>query len=298
MRLEELELFRRAAALGNLSAAGRELGLSPATASARLQSLERSLGASLFVRTTRRITLTEEGEHFLAHAEKALDALEMGRASIRGADAAPAGTLRASIPGPFGRRHVLPYLTEFLDANPEVELDLHISDEIVNIVEGGYELAIRIGPLNDSGLLASKLAPNRRIVVASPSYLERNDAPSVPEDLGQHVCLLHGDTKVWRFHRAGEERAVRVSGRLHTNSGSVTRDAAIHGLGVALKGVWDVGEDLQKGRLVHLLPDWELGDVGAIWALRPASKFASPRARAFVDFLRSKYGATPYWEIE
>ena len=130
MRLEELQLFRRAAALGNLSAAGRELGLSPATASARLQALEKSLGAALFVRTTRRIALTEEGEHFLPHAERALDELEAGRTAVRGDEGAPSGTLRASIPGPFGQKHVLPFLPEFLETYPELRLDLHVSADI------------------------------------------------------------------------------------------------------------------------------------------------------------------------
>ncbi|MEO1330586.1 MAG: LysR substrate-binding domain-containing protein [Pseudomonadota bacterium] len=302
MKIEELELFRRAAALGALSAAGRALGLSPAAASARLQSLERSLGVTLFSRTTRRLALTEEGEILLGHATRALEELEAARVAVAGADARPAGVLRASIPGPFGRQHVLPFLPEFLDRHPDVELDLHISDEIVNVIDGGYEMVVRVAPLTDSALLAVKLAPNRRIVCAAPAYLERYGAPAEPEDLIGHRCLIFGDLRVWRFHRGEgakrEERAVRVTGPLHTNNGAVTGDAARFGLGIALKSIWDIGEDLKSGRLVQILDRWRVGDAGDVWALRPPSRFPPPRVKAFIAFLKEKYGPTPYWEIE
>ncbi|MBX2856856.1 MAG: LysR family transcriptional regulator [Rhodobacteraceae bacterium] len=296
MRLEELQLFRRAAALGGLAAAGRELGLSPAAATARLQALERSLGVTLFVRTTRRLSLTEEGELLLAHAVSALDELEAARAALGGAEANPSGLLRASVPGPFGQKHILPYLSEFMGLYPKVELDLHVSDQHVNVVEGGYEVVVRVGPLADSALRATKLAGNRRILVAAPGYLD--DAPPLrdPEDLVRHNCLVTGDLRVWRFSRGGEERVAKVSGSLHLYDGGAARDAAVYGLGLALKSVFDVYEDLCEGRLVQLLPDWEVRDVGAIWALRPPSRFVAPRAKAFIEFLKGKYGATPYWE--
>ncbi len=300
MRLEELELFRRAAALGGLSAAGRALGLSPAAASARLQALERDLGAQLFTRSTRRLTLTDEGAILLGHATRALDELQAARAAIAGADAPPAGVLRASIPGPFGRQHILPFLPPFLDAHPDLELDLHISDEIVNVTDGGYEVVVRVGPLTDSALIATKLAPNRRVIVAAPAYLARYGAPQDPDDLTAHRCLIFGDLRVWRFHRGSgagrEERAARVSGPLHTNNGAVTGDAARYGLGIAQKSIWDVGPDLRSGRLTQLLPDWESDDAGAIWALRPPTRYPPARVTAFIALLREKYGPTPYWE--
>lgn len=300
MRIEELELFRRAAALGALSAAGRELGLSPAAASARLQSLERSLGATLFTRSTRKLTLTEEGESLLPHAEAALEALTAGRAAVRGAAGAPAGVLRAAVPAPFGQKHILPALPDFLETYSDVELDLHFSDEFVDLREGGYELAVRIGVLSDSALTATKLAPNRRMVIASPAYVAARGAPQTPEELGEHPCLISGDMRVWRLSRRGDaaERAIRVSGPLHANSGAVTRDAALLGLGVALKSSWDVGGDIREGRLVRLLPEWEVADAGAVWALRPPARFVSPRATAFVGFLKARFGPTPYWEAE
>ena len=295
MRLEELQLFRRAAALGGLAAAGRELGLSPAAATARLQALERSLGVTLFVRTTRRLSLTEEGELLLSHAATALDELAAARDALAGG-AAPSGLLRASVPGPFGQKHILPYLSEFMRLNPQVELDLHVSDQRVNVVEGGYEVVVRVGPLADSSLLATKLAANRRIVVAAPDYLDSAPPLRDPEDLPRHNCLVTGDLRVWRFRRGGEERVAKVSGSLHLYDGGAARDAAVYGLGLALKSVFDVYEDLAEGRLVQLLPEWEVRDVGAIWALRPPSRFISPRAKAFIEFLKGKYGATPYWE--
>lgn len=302
MRLEELDLFRRAAALGNLSAAGRALGLSPAAASARLQSLEKSLGVTLVTRTTRKLSLTEEGEVLLAHATRALLELEAARSAVARDEGHPSGVLRASIPGPFGRQHVLPFLPEFLERYPEVELDLHVTDDIVNVIDGGYEVVVRVAPLADSALIAQKLAPNRRIVCASPAYLERYGAPKDPDDLVQHRCLIFAELKVWRFQRyAGdrvEDRVVRVSGPLHTNNGGVVGDAARFGLGIGLKSIWDVGEDLRSGRLVRVLPEWELQDLGAIWALRPPNRFAPPRVKAFIDLLKEKYGPRPYWEID
>lgn len=299
MKIEELELFHRAAALGGLSAAGRELGLSPAAASARLQSLEKSLGAALFTRSTRRLTLTEEGESLLPHAEQALEALLAARAAVKGASGAPAGLLRVTGPTPFGEKHILPALPSFFEAYPEVSLDLHFSDEFVDLREGGHELAVRIGALADSALTAVKLAPNRRVVVAAPSYVAAHGAPETPEALIGRACLVAGDMRVWRLRRvddASEARAVRVSGPLHTNSGAATRDGALLGLGVALKSSWDVGEDLKAGRLTRLLPAWEAEDAGAVWALRPPSRFVSPRARAFIEHLRQRFGPRPYWE--
>lgn len=296
MRLEELTLFRRAAALGGLSAAGRELGLSPAAASARLQALEKSLGAALFVRTTRRLSLTEEGETLLTHVARALDELEAARDAIGTVTDNPSGVLRASVPGPFGEKHVLPYLAEFRTHYPEVELDLHVSDTRVNVVEGGYELVVRVGALSDSALRAVKLASNRRVIVASPAYLDGAPPLKDPEDLARHDCLVTGELRVWRFSRGEEERVVKASGSIHLYDGGSARAAAVHGLGLAMKSVFDVYEDLRAGRLIHVLSDWEIREAGAIWALRPPARIASPRARAFIDFLKSKYGPKPYWE--
>ncbi|MEO1292584.1 MAG: LysR family transcriptional regulator [Pseudomonadota bacterium] len=298
MRLEELELFRRAAVLGSLSAAGRELGLSPAAASARLQSLENSVGATLFNRTTRSLSLTEEGETMLLHAGRALEELETAKTLVSGVETKPSGTLRASLPGPFGQKHILPFLKEFRDRYPEVELDLHVSDVIVNVVEGGYDVVVRVAPLADSALKVTKLADNRRVIVASPEYLKGHPVPVEPEDLRDHDALVHGELRTWRFLRDGEERSVRVSGPLHAYDGAITRDAALYGFGIAMKSIFDVGEDLKEGRLVELLPDWTMIGAGSIWALRPPGRFTPPRVRAFIDFLKEKYSPKPYWEID
>lgn len=296
MRLEELQLFRRAAALGGLSAAGRELGLSPAAASARLQSLEKDLGATLFVRSTRRLSLTEEGETLLAHVERALDELEAARNAVGDGADTPSGMLRASVPGPFGEKHILPYLSEFRAQYPDVQIDLHVSDARVNVIEGGYEMVVRVGMLADSSLRAVKLASNRRIVVASPDYLKSSPPLRDPDDLAHHDVLVTGDLRVWRFTKGDDERVAKVSGSIHLYDGGSARAAAVHGLGLAMKSVFDVYEDLRAGRLVHVFPDWEMREAGAIWALRPPNRFTSPRARVFIEFLKKKYGPKPYWE--
>ncbi|MCI4662586.1 MAG: LysR family transcriptional regulator [Neomegalonema sp.] len=297
MRLEELILFERAAALGNLSAAARELGLSPAAASARLQNLESAVGATLFARTTRSLTLTEDGEIFLTHASAALGEIEEGKARLGGQEQTPRGTLRLSLPGPFGQKHVLPFLREFLDRYPQIELDLHVSDELVNVVEGRYDLVVRIGPVADSALMLTKLAENRRVIVAAPSYLERRGSPQMPEDLYAHDCIWHSDMRIWRFRRGSEEKVIRLkSGPVHGYDGGVIRDAAVYGLGITFKSLYDVGEELASGRLVTLLDDWEFQGAGAIWALRPPGRFVPPRVRVFIAFLKEKYGPRPYWE--
>lgn len=300
MRLDDLTLFRRAAALGVLSAAGRELGLSPAAATARLQSLEKSVGATLFTRSTRKLTLTEEGEMLLAHAERALDELDAAQAALQTGAARPAGLLRVSAVESFSLKHVIPHLPAFAERHPEVRLDLHVSDAMVNLTEGGFELAIRGAPLADSALLAVKLAPNRRALVASPDYVARRGAPEHPEALAEHDCVIHSQVPRWRLHRgqgaAREERVVRVAASFQSNSSAITRDAAIAGLGIALKSLWDVGDELSSGRLVRIMTDWEIDDAGAIWAVRPPARFPSPRAKALTSFLKERYGSPPYWE--
>lgn len=297
MRIEDLTLFALAVRHGSLTAAGRELGLSPAAASARLASLERELGTSLMARTTRSLSLTEDGASFITHAEKALDEITNGRAALSASAAEPAGVLRATVPGPFGRKHILPFLREFREANPKVELDLHVSDDVVNLVEEGYDLGIRIGVARDSTLVRIHLAPNRRVVIASPEFVAKHGKPTRPEDCAAFEAAYQPNLRNWHFTRGGERATVRVDGPIRTNDGGVVRTAVLNGLGIGMKSIWDVGEDLKAGRLVRLLEDWVFESDGEIYAVRPSGGAAPPKTRAFIDLLKKKYGPTPYWEI-
>jgi len=297
MRLDDLQLFTLAARHGSLTAAGKEIGLSTAAASARLTALEKSLGSSLMARTTRSLSLTEDGAAFLTHAEKALAEIENGRAGLSTSSAAPRGLLRATVPGPFGRKHILPFLPEFRELYPDVELDIHLSDEIVNLIEEGYDLGIRIGVAADSTLTRTVLAPNTRVLVATPEFIEKHGAPSRPEDCSAMDAVYQPNLRNWRFTRSEDTASVRVSGPIRSSSGAVIHDAVLMGLGIALKSIWDVGADLKAGRLVRLLPDWTFDANGMIYAVRPPGAFTPPKTRAFIDLLKGKYGPKPYWEL-
>lgn len=297
MKFEDLTLFTLAARHGSLTAAGRDLGLSPAAASARLTSLEKTLGTSLMARTTRSLSLTEDGTAFLAHAERALAEIENGRAALSESAAAPSGVLRATVPGPFGRKHILPFLPEFRETYPDVRLDLHVSDDLVNLIEDGYDLGIRIGVPPDSALVRTHLAPNRRVVIASPDFIAKQGKPTRPEDCAAFDAAYQPNLRNWQFTRGDEHASVRVNGPIRTNDGGVVHAAALNGLGIGMKSIWDVGEDLKAGRLVRLLEDWDFASDGEIYAVRPAGVTTPPKTRAFIDLLKRKYGSTPYWEI-
>ncbi len=296
MRLDDLSLFALAARHGSLSAAGREIGISPAAASARLTALEKELGTTLMARSTRSLSLTEDGAGFLAHATQALEAVEAGRAALSASTTEPSGTLRAALPGPFGRQHILPFLPEFRDRYPKVAVDLNLSDQLINLVEEGFDLGIRIGVARDSSLVRTVLAPNRRMVVAAPAFVERHGMPARPEDCAGMDAIFQTNLQVWHFTRGAERAEVRVSGPIRSNNGAVLLDAALMGLGIALKSVWDVGAHLKDGRLVNLLPGWTCEEDGVIQAVRPPTPYTPAKVRAFIDFLKEKYGPHPYWE--
>lgn len=297
MRVDDLHLFALAARHGSLTAAGKEIGLSPAAASARLTALERDLGTSLMARTTRSLSLTADGSAFLGHAERALAELENGRAGLSTSSATPRGVLRATVPGPFGRKHILPFIPEFRALYPEVELDLHVSDDVVNLVEEGYDLGVRIGVAPDSVLVRTRLAPNRRVVIASPAFVEQHGKPSRPEDCANFEAAYQPNLRHWHFTRGNETASVRVNGPIRTNDGGVVHEAVLNGLGIGMKSIWDVGDDLKAGRLMRLLEDWTFGSDGEIYAVRPPAAFTPPKTRALIDLLKLKYGPKPYWEV-
>jgi DNA-binding transcriptional LysR family regulator len=294
--LLDVALFLRAALLANVSAAGREFGLSAAVASARLANLERLLGARLLHRTTRRVSLTQEGEAFIKHAQALLDAADAARASVGHARDEPQGRLRVSMTSSFGRQHVSPVIPEFLRRFPGVSVDLRMSDRIVDLVDEGIDVAIRIGALKDSSLVARKLAVNRRVICCAPAYLEANGVPHHPAELARHECLVLSGQRDWSFVTPAGPVSVRVGGRLATDNGEVIRDALLAGFGIAIKSTWDVAGHLASGKLVTVLDGYPLAETVAIWAVYPTRAFVPTKTTAFNDFLAAHFGDPPYWD--
>ena len=279
-------LFVRVVANGSIAAAARSLGLSPASASRRLQRLEARLGARLVQRTTRRLALTPAGERFHADVVAILAAVEAAEARLAGAAAVPAGVLRVSAPTSFGRLHIAPQLHRFLDAHPRVALSLDLSDGFVDLVAGGIDVAVRIAAAVPPGLDAHRLGDSRRVLCASPGYLAAAGMPRRIGELGAHRLLAAAGQMPWRLVSGTRRESVDRVSHVSTNSSELVRELALSGVGIALRSLWDVGEALRTGALVRVLPEWEgMLDV-AIWAVHPRAPIVSPAVRAFVAFLR------------
>jgi len=300
--LIDVSLFVRVCATRNLSAAGREFSLSPAASSARIAQLERQLGARLLHRTTRQIALTMEGEIFLDRAQHLLESAELATASVGHAQVNPEGLLRVAASASFGRLHILPALAAFLKAYPKIRMDLRLSDTIIDLAANGIDVAIRIGELKDSALIAKKLAPNRLVVCATPAYLAEHGTPVHPEDLLQHECIALNGRHQWKFIHHSKKAAkdvipVRVSGRISGDSGELLREAALSGLGIAMHSTWAVAEDIKNGRLVPILNDYSIAENMSIWAVYIHKNFIPPKTQAFIDFFAARFGDTPYWDV-
>lgn len=299
-RIGDLNLFLRVLDLGSISAAARSLDLSVAVASQRLQRLERGLGVRLLHRTTRQLRPTAEGVALAEQGRSLVEDLDALTSGLSNTAKGVTGTLRVTVPATFGRQYVSPLLPEFMSRHPRLRLHIDLADQMRDLVSDGLDLAIRIGALKDSDLVATRLASNRRVLCASPDYLRRHGVPKTPEDLSRHECLLmavsRDATDTWHLRgQDGNEVAVRVQSRLKSNLGEVIRDAALGGLGISLHSTWHVCEDLRAGRLKQVLPDYQLPESG-IYAVMPERRMVLPRVRAFVDFLTEQLGDTPPWE--
>jgi DNA-binding transcriptional LysR family regulator len=299
-RIGDLNLFLRVLDLGSISAAARSLDLSVAVASQRLKRLERSLGVRLLHRTTRQLRPTPEGIALAEQGRSLVEDLEVLTSSLSNTAKGVAGTLRVTIPASFGRQYISPLLPQFMARHPRLRLHIDLSDQMRDLVGEGLDLAIRIGTLKDSELVATRLASNRRVLCASPDYLRRHGVPKKPDDLAKHECLLmavsRDSTDSWHLRGPdGDETTVRLKSRVKSNLGEVIRDAALGGLGIALHSTWHVCDDLRAGRLKLVLPDYQLPE-SAIYAVMPERRLVMPRVRAFVDFLTQQLGDTPPWE--
>lgn len=285
-----LELFVRVAALGAFGKAGREFGLSPTAATQRIKGLEAELGVKLFNRTTRSVALTSDGEVFLGHARRIIANVEDARSDLSGGTKNIRGELRVAGSASFGRRYLAPYIAEFLRAYPDVRVRLELSDGIVDIVEQGFDLALRIGTLASSSLVARKLVENPRLLVASPAYLDGAGRPVRPEDLASHNCIVLGENRNWKLRDPpGEVHEVRVRGRFATNYGEVVTEAALADAGIALKSLWDIRHLLAEGSLLPVLENYTVEPVWHLWAVRPPGQMLPARVRAFIDFMEMKF---------
>lgn len=295
-RLGDIRLFVEAARLGSLSAAGRQLGLTPAAASARLAKLEASLATRLFERTTRQLRLTEEGRMYLRHCMRALQALDDADAELQAGRTVVRGKIRISTTSDFGRNVLMGWLDEFNARYPEVTFALSLADSVSDLLHDDIDLAIRFGaPREDTSLIARPLATNRRVLVASPAYLTQYGEPVAPSDLSRFHCIVltiaSGPLNEWRFVRGDEtaDYTVPLETSRETNDGAVTRIWAVDGYGIALKSLWDIDADLRAGRLRIVLPEWRYAWDTPLHALFHRNRYRPPRVRALLDFLIERF---------
>ena len=300
-RFKQIETFVAVAARGTLSAAAAAEGVAPAVIGRRLDALEERLGVKLMVRTTRRITLTFEGSAFLEDCQRILRDYHNAEASVSLGGVKASGHIRVSAPAGFGRRHVAPLVPAFLAAHPDVTVSLDLSDRLVDIVNEGIDVAVRIGQLDDSSLVGIRLADNQRVVVASPGYVAARGVPAHPDELARHACLTFGASgsqqRGWLFEIDGRVVPVRVSGPLECNDGAVLHAWALAGHGLAWRSMWEVSGELALGRLVTVLDAFRAPPNG-IHALFAQRRHLPLRVRMFIDHLKHTYGDPEYWNAE
>jgi DNA-binding transcriptional LysR family regulator len=289
METKDLAILAVAASAGSLSAAARRLGLTPMAATRRLAALERELGVRLMHRTTRSVSLTPEGETLLPYAQQMIDAEGAARAALSPESLGATGLLRVTAPAAFGRKVVAPLIPALLAANPDLRVDLELTDSVVDIVAGGFDVAIRIAPLRDSGLIARRLAPNPRLLCAAPAYLSRHKAPARIDDLVAHACLRLSGVTHWPFEVEGLARNIRVDGRFTCNSIDGVHDACVRGLGLALLSLWDVKAELRSGALVEVTLDAALPQELSIWALYPTTRLTPAKLHVFLAALQQVF---------
>ena len=297
-KLKQIESFASVATKGSLTAAAKAEGVAPAVIGRRIDALEERLGVKLLVRTTRRISLTHEGSAFLDDCQRVLADLSNAESSVSAGGVKASGYLRITAPGGFGRRHVAPMVPKFVAQHPDVHVSLNLSDRVVDIVNEGFDCAVRVGDLPDSSLVSVRLADNRRLCVAAPAYLQRAGVPKSPAELQRHECLtLSSDasqTRGWAFSAGGTVTHIRPNGRLDCSDGEVLHDWCVQGLGIAWRSTWEVDQDIAAGRLVTLLGDYDAPPNG-IYALFPQRKHLLLRVRLWIDFLKHSWEDPAYW---
>ena len=293
--LAGLRTFVRVAESGSFSAVAREMGATQPAVSRQISALEQHLDARLIQRTTRSLTLTEDGRDLLDHARRVLDCVEEAETAVGRRQGAPSGLIRIAAPATFGRLYIAPRMRRLLDRYPELSVELHMSDSVTDMVAAGIDLAIRGGVVQETSLVARRIGSSARAVVASAEYLERNGTPAQPSDLSRHSCiafLQSATPNEWRFDGPGGAVAVEIAGRFRTDSTEAMREAVAAGLGLALAPAWVFGDDLTSGRVRPVLQRYQAEQV-SIHAVYPSRRNLAPRTRAVIDFLLDEFRLDP-----
>jgi len=296
-QLKQIEAFVNSATRGSLSAAAHIEGITPAVIGRRLDALETRLGVKLLLRTTRKLSLTFEGQAFLDDCQRILNDLANAETTVSLGGIRASGHLKVSAPAGFGRRHVASQVAAFMQANPGVSVTLDLTDRLVDLLNEGIDCAVRIGEMADSSLVSSKLGEMRRVVVASPQYLANHAAPKVPADLTEHNCLSLGQQRGWTLRETpgGDVASFKVAGNFECNDGALLHEWALAGKGLAWRSMWEVGSDLRTGRLVSLLDDYAAPPMG-IYAVFAQRRHLPLRVRLFLDQLKQVFGDPVYWK--
>lgn len=294
-----LRLFVLAAEKLNISAAGRELGFAPAASSGRLAKLEHEFGADLLHRSTRKVSLSVEGEEFLPYAREIIAQEDAAKAALGHGSAAPKGTLRFAASSTFSQLYIAPIIPKFLEKYPDVDLDLRLSDSRFDLIEGSFDLALRNTPLDDISFKGRKLADETRVLCASPDYLKRHGTPMSPQELVQHYLIGFRESSARKLIGPNGEEAQfdprRAKCRLVVDDGLSQKIATVAGAGITYNSLWSIHQELRDGSLVRVLPDYQIEDRSVLWLIYPKTNVLSIKVRVFIDFLIEEIGRAPAW---
>ena len=297
-KLKQIEAFVSVVEKGSLAAAALEQNITPVMLGRRIDALEKRLGTKLMHRTTRHLTLTEQGTVFLDHCRKLLTELDIAEKIISEGRHKATGHLVVSAPAAFGRKHVAPLAPAFLADKPELQVSFNLTDRVVDLVREGYDLSIRIGGAVDPNFVAVKLASNRRVVCGTPEYFRKYGKPKTLEDLPQHNCLAFnlqgGQNRGWYFRRNGKLATVRVGGTLDCNDGELLHRWVSEGLGLGWRSTWEIQQQLARGELETVLDEFALPDYD-ILAVYPQQRYVPAKVRYFIDYLKEVYASEDYW---
>ena len=297
-KLDAMNAFAKVVAAGSYAEAARRLGLTRSAVSKAVMELEQLLGARLLDRTTRRVAPTEAGRAYYERCVSILADVEETEIQISRLHDAPRGVLKINAPMSFGTRYLGGAVADFMARYPDLKIELILNDRVIDPLEEGVDVTVRIGALADSSLIARRLAPARLVLAAAPDYLERNGMPQSPEDLAHHRCLTYGHMAAvqrWTLVREGEAVTVPVTSRLCSNNGDVLRDAALSGNGIAQLPTFLIGPDIAAGRLKVVLGDWPPAPLG-IYALYAPNRYLAAKTRVFIDFISQRFGDPPEWD--
>ena len=297
-RLENMDTFVRIVEAGGISAAAERIGAAPSVVSRRLKELEQHLGTELFHRTTRRLNLTDAGETWYRHCLRILDDIEQSETAVAHAHEQIRGRLKVALPSSFGHLHMGPAILDFLQQHPEIEFDLDFNDREVDLMQEGFDLAIRLAALPDSSLMARQLAPIRRVMCASPDYLARMGRPRSLQDLAEHRCLVYSlirDFEDWQPDNARFPLKTKIHPYIKSTTGEFLRDAAVAGHGIVVLPTFIVYREIEAGKLTPLLSGIEFASINA-YAIYPPTRHLSRRVRTFIDFLKARFEGAVYWD--